>query len=228
VPGELYASNLKFEEIAGRLHAALAQRGFVDAQDASGRIDPARVDLVIRVHAGARDWRQPTVRVESLRWRDGLIPLHRGRGVIMQHHQSWDFRAGGDDRIRGVLAKLSGQKGIAGPYDSDVGSLTNSLQSAGEFEATRPFHLLVVEAFRYADLQEHGGNAKRVWSTFLSIPTERWLNFSDALGAMLRVGTPYFGETTSGLQVFDTSKTDVKLGELQVMESDTKELPPRN
>jgi hypothetical protein len=43
---------------------------------------------------------------------------------------------------------------------------------------------------------------------------------------MLRVATPYFGETTRGLQMFTDARATVKLGELQVIDADVKPAAP--
>ena len=42
------------------------------------------------------------------------------------------------------------------------------------------------------------------------------------LDPMLRVATPYFGENTAGLQMFNDARATVNLGELQILESDVK------
>jgi hypothetical protein len=39
---------------------------------------------------------------------------------------------------------------------------------------------------------------------------------------MLRIATPYFGENTSGLQMYNDARATVNIGEMQVIESGVK------
>jgi hypothetical protein len=80
-------------------------------------------------------------------------------------------------------------------------------------------------AFSYGELMKEGANAKRLWTTFLAAPRQPGQKFSDVLNTLLRVGAPYFGETTEGLQMFNDARATVTTGELQVIESDVKTEP---
>lgn len=240
-PGELYESDLDYAALCERLAAALAKKGYLNAVDEQGRvIDPQNVDLILRIHAGERDWRVPTVRTDSLLWRDGLVPRPRGRSLTMLGGAvMWNHRAGGNDDSLGAAARNEAAQGFgfgsaapsapdASPLNSGASyalSVANSTQD--EYAATREFYLLVVDAFSYADVMKKGDRAKRLWTTFIAAPRQRNERFSDVLATMLRIATPYFGETTSGLQMFDDARAEVTLGELQVIESDVKTLPEK-
>lgn len=239
IPGDIYESDISYEEICQRLAAALAKKGFINATDAQGRvIDPQNVDLILRVHAGERDWRNPIVRTESLTWKDGLIARPRGRSLTtLGGDVFWDNRAGGNDDALGAAARNENSPGFGfgstpaspgGQAPLNTYSATASANaSAVEYEATREFYLIVVDAFRYSELMTKGDRAKRVWTTFLAAPRQRGQVFSDVLNTMLRVGTAYFGETTRGLQMFNDARATVTPGEIKVIESDVK-LPAKN
>jgi len=233
IPGELYENDLTYEEICRRLAEALAKKGFVNATDDHGRvIAPQEVDLVLRVHAGERPWRLPTVRIESLTWRDGLAERPRGRSITMLGGDvMWESRAGGNDDALGAAAANENSRGFG--YGSTPGSPagTSPLNSTAavnqrtgndEYELTREFYLIVVDAFSYQELRKEGAKAKRLWTTFLAAPRQPGEKFSDVLNTLLRVGAPYFGETTQGLQMFNDARAHVTPGELKVIESDVK------
>lgn len=233
IPGELYENDLTYDEICRRLSAALAKKGFVNATDAQGRvIAPEEVDLVLRVHAGERPWRQPTVRVNALTWRDGLTDRPHGRSLTtLGGDVTWDSRAGGNDDALGAAAVNENAPGFgfgstpatpAGASPLNSVSAVNQRAGTDEYERTRDFYLLVVDAFNYAELRKDGARAKRLWTTFLAAPRQRGEKFSDVLNTLLRVGAPYFGETTEGLQMFNDARANVTPGELRVIESDVK------
>lgn len=233
IPGELYENDLTYEEICRRLADALAKKGLINATDAQGRvIAPEEVDLVLRVHAGERPWRQPTVRVNSLTWREGLVERPHGRSLTtLGGDVTWNSRAGGNDDALGAAAVNENAPGFgfgstpatpAGASPLNSISAVNQRAGTEEYERTREFYLLVVDAFNYAELRKEGAGAKRLWTTFLAAPRQRGEKFSDVLNTLLRVGTPYFGETTEGLQMFNDARANVTPGELRVIESDVK------
>ncbi len=239
IPGDIYETDISYEEICRRLAATLAKKGYLNATDDQGRvIDPQNVDLILRVHAGERDWRNPTVRTESLTWKDGLVARPRGRSLTtLGGDVFWDNRAGGNDDALGAAARNENSPGFGfgstpaspgGQAPLNTYSATASANATGsEYEATREFYLIVVDAFRYSELMTKGDRAKRVWTTFLAAPRQRGQVFSDVLNTMLRVGTAYFGETTRGLQMFNDARAIVTPGEIKVIESDVK-LPTKN
>lgn len=236
IPGELYEADLGFEEICQRLSVALAKRGFVNATDDQGRVvAPKEVDLLLRVHAGERPWRVPTVRMSSLTWRDGLVERPRGRSLTtLGGDVYWESRSGGNDDALGAGARNESAPGFgygsapatpAGGTPLSAGSASSiaMANAAGaEYDATREFYLIVVDAFSFEEVQKKGANAKRLWTTFVAAPRQRNEKFSDVLATMLRVATPYFGETTSGLQMFNDARAEVTIGEMRVIESGAK------
>lgn len=239
MPGELSESDLTYEQICERLAPPLEKKGFVNATDAQGRvIQPDKVDLVLRVHAGERLWLNPTVRTDQLTWRDGMIPRPRGRslttlgGTVM-----WDSRAGGNDAALGAGAANENAPragfgsaaavpaGGAPEYSSGMVSATQGTGDQSYYDATREYYLIVVDAFKHSDLMEQGKDAKRQWTTFVAAPRQPGQKFSDVLETMLRVATPYFGENTAGLQMYNDARATVKIREMEVLESDVKPAP---
>lgn len=234
LPGEIYETDIPYDEICRRLATALAKKGYLNATDDEGRvIDPQNVELVLRVNAGERSWRNPTVRTESLTWKDGLVPRPRGRSLAtLGGDVFWDNRAGGNDDALGAAAKNENSAGFGfgstpatpagqSPLNT-AAAVAQANASAVEYEATREFYLIVVDAFRYQDLMTKGDRARRIWTTFLAAPRQHGQAFSDVLNTMLRVGTAYFGETTSGLQMFNDARATVTPGPIQVIESDVQ------
>lgn len=235
IPGEIYETDIPYEEICRRLATALAKKGYLNATDAQGRvIDPQNVDLILRVNAGERTWRNPTVRTESLTWKDGLVARPRGRSLTtLGGDVYWENRSGGNDDALGAAARNENSPGFGfgsspatpagqSPLNTAAATSASANASAAEYEATREFYLIVVDAFRYSELMTKGDRAKRVWTTFLAAPRQHGQVFSDVLNTMLRVGSAYFGETTGGLQMFNDARASVTPGEIKVIESDVK------
>jgi hypothetical protein len=231
MPGELYEADISYEEICRRLAEALTKKGYLNAVDDQQRvIDPQRVDLILRVHCGERLWRNPTVRTDQLTWRAGMTPPPRGRSLTtLGGDVLWEDRAGGNDAALGAAAANENSPGFgygsspAAPAEGSPLSAGSSValaqgrSGASEYEATREFYLIVVDAFSYAELMQKGANAKRLWTTFVAAPRQPGQKFSDVLNTMLRVAAPYFGDTTSGLQMFNDARAQVTLGELIVL-----------
>lgn len=236
MPGDLYETDLDFGQICERLAAALAKKGYLNAVDAQGRvIAPQEVDLILRVHGGERPWRNPTARTDQLAWRDGLASRPRGRSLTtLGGMVAWENRAGGNDAALGAAAANENAPGFgfgsspatpAGDNPLNAASaitLSAAGAAAGEYQTTRDFHLIVVDAFNYADVMKRGRDATRLWTTFIAAPRQPGQRFSTMLDVMLRVATPYFGENTAGLQMFNDARATVTLGELQVLESDVR------
>lgn len=219
-PGELYASDVPYDEVCRQLAIALAQKGYLNAAADHGRIArPDRIDLILRISSGGRRWREPTVRVDNLSWRQGLVERHVTPLSVGGAQVSWEHRSGGnDDALAGAIqAQNTGTS-------ASVGDASQVGVQFGGYDSTRDFFLLVVDAFGYQDLLEKQARAQRRWTTFVALPREDHRSLSEVLGTMLRVATPYFGETTRGLQMFTDARASVKLGELEVLDSDVK--PP--
>ena len=239
LPGEIYESDLTYEELCKLLTPALASKGFINAADDQGLIrEPNRVELILRVHYGTRPWRRPTVRTEQLTWRDGLEPRPQGRGIQnLGGERLWDSRAGGnDDALSAARENQSSgsawSKGGGGGGGGGAGGDPSPSASAGVpvvnasalgltsltgYEITRDFHLIVVDAFDHAEVKKDGKTAKRVWTTFVAAPKDPKQPFSEMVSALIRNGTPFFGETSSGLQVYTDARAEVKIGESVVV-----------
>jgi len=221
-PGELYESDVSYEDVCRQLETSLASKGYINAADAQGRIaHPDKIDLILRVSSGGRQWSRPIVRTTSLTWRQGLVNLQRTpRQIGRAENILKDHYAGGDDDALSQVAAAQSASAGSGIVDASHGGVDPSL-----YAGTRDFFLLVVDAFSYRDLLEKQAYARRQWTTFIALPREKHDSFAIVLPAMLKVATPYFGETTSGLQVFNDARASVKLGELQVLETNVKASP---
>lgn len=232
--GDAFDADITFDEVCAILGPALAAKGFENAVDSQKRvIEPKTVSLVLRVHYGIRPWRLPTVRTDALYWADGLVPRERGRTLArLGGDKIWDERAGGRDSAYADAAMNSANagdvwSGSGAGSGGAVGSTPSSGSWAGgnptSFEGTQDFHLLVVDAFDYKELQEKGRGAKRLWTTFMAAPHRGKQKFSDVVGALAKNGTAYFGETTSGLQVFTDARAKVEIGPLRVIDDEVDE-----
>lgn len=223
-PGELYESDVPYEELCRQLEGALAKKGFINAADAQGRIAaPDQIDLILRLSSGGRRWRNPTVRTDKLTWDQGLTNTHRSTRSILGGQMSWDNRAGGNDD---ALATAIAEQGKVGSTTGGTVESSQGVTAANAYQSTRDFFLLVVDAFGYQDLLKQQAKAPRLWTTFVALPQEEPQTFSQVLATMLRVATPYFGETTRGLQMFTDARATVKLGELEVLDADVKPAAP--
>lgn len=233
VPGEIYASDITYEQICELLTPALSKRNFINAADAQGIIrDPENVSLLLRVHYGSRDWRVPTVRTEQLSWSEGLVPRQRGRSLTtLGGEVLWDNRSGGNDNA--MAQSQTNQANAAGNFGFSSQGTPTSAENAGaasissqgatesglisQFSSTREFHLIVVDAFDYQEVKTKARRASRLWTTFVSAPTQRGQRFSDIVDTLVRNATPFFGETSRGLQVYTDARAEVTLGDATVV-----------
>ena len=223
-PGELYESDVPYADVCRQLETALAPKGYLNAADAQGRINhPDKIDLILRVSSGSREWRLPVVRTAGLTWRQGLVNLQRTtRHIGRAENILKDYYAGGDDDALPQAAAAQSAAAGSGIVAASQGGVPPSL-----YDGTRDFFLLVVDAFSYKELLEKQAHARRQWTTFIALPREKHASFAAVLPTMLKVATPYFGETTTGLQIFNDARAKVKLGELQVLETDIKTSPAK-
>lgn len=207
-PGEGDAAEMTFEQVCALLTPALESQGFINAADKNGQLTRPldEVALVLKVSFGTIPWRLPVVRTDDLLWRDGLRPKPKG-GLSRTGggEVAFDYRYGGTRDIREIAE---------GPGAERLD------QVLGEFGTTRDTHLIVVDAFSYRQLQEKGMNARRLWTTMASAPYRRGERLADLAGAMVAKATPFFGETSRGLQVYPDVKTDVEIGEAEVVPED--------
>ena len=176
---------------------------------------------MLRVNYGVSLWRLPVVRTEHITWEEGLVGkphdsrslTHLGGDIV------WNNRAGGNDDALDAGAKNESAKGLfGGSGGSSSGApspppFTYADGAPTAYESTREFNLIVVDAFDYAELKSKGKLAKAIWTTFIAAPVERGQKFSEVLSTMLRSATPYWGETTTGMQVFNDARAEVHIGE---------------
>lgn len=229
LPGEIYSSDPAYEEVCKLLTPALAKKGYINAADEQGIIrEPDNVKLVLRLTYGEREWRWPAVRTDRLTWRDGLDARPKGRGLhTLGGDRVWDSRAGGNDDA--LSAAAENQSNTSSAWGKGNASATGGTGTSGGggslglsattvartgYQSTRNFHLIVVDAFDYAELKEKGKSAKRLWTTFVSAPKEHGKTFADVTRLLIRNATPYFGETSKGLQVFTDARAEVTIGEV--------------
>lgn len=235
LPGEIFENDLTYEEICARLTPSLAQKNYHNGADPQGLIrEPAKVTLVLRISYGERPWRLPTVRTEQLAWKDGMTPRTNDPRSLtnLGADTVFDNRAGGrDDALAAAADNASNGKSVwggsggrpapgssggdsASGLGANLGANTTALGAIAEYGGTRTFNLIVIDAFDYAELKAKGKGATRLWTTFVAAPKEPNKNFSDVVVALLRAAGPFWGETTSGMQVFNDSRAEVKIGEV--------------
>jgi len=231
IPGEIFPADLNYEQVCGFLTSALAKKNYLNAADAQGVVrEPTKVSLMLRVNYGVSLWRLPVVRTEHITWEEGLVGkphdsrslTHLGGDIV------WNNRAGGNDDALDAGAKNESAKGLfgsSGGSNSGAPSPPSFNYADGAptaYESTREFNLVVVDAFDYAELKSKGKLAKAIWTTFVAAPVERGQKFSEVLSTMLRSATPYWGETTTGMQVFNDARAEVHIGEaVEIKESMT-------
>ncbi len=233
LPGEVYESDLTYEELCKLLTPALLKRNLINAADEQGLMrEPEKVTLVLRVHYGIRPWRQPIVRTEQLTWREGLVPGPKGRGLhTLGGDRLWESRSGGNDEALAAARENQssgsawGKGGGRSGGSSSSGSMTQGIMNSTAtgiagltgYESTREFHIIVIDAFDYAELKKEGKSAKRIWTTFAAAPKEPKQLFSAMAKTLIRNATPYLGETTNGLQVYTDARAKVEIGEAVVV-----------
>ena len=218
VPGEIFPADLDYPTVCRILTTALASKNYVNAADPAGIIrEPKKVTLVLRVNFGVTLWRNPVVRTEHLSWDEGLVgKIHDSRSLThLGGDVIWGNRTGGnDDAFDAVIKNEGNTNSIGGAAPAGDSAPTGPVEGfAGDFDSTREFNLIVVDAFDYAELKSKGKAAQTLWTTFVASPVQRGQKFSKALAAMLRTAAPYWGETTPGLQIINDARAEVRIGE---------------
>jgi hypothetical protein len=232
IPGEIFPADLNYEAVCELLTAALAKKNYLNAADPRGIIrEPAKVTIMLRVNYGVSLWRLPVVRTEHIEWDEGLVGKVHDATSLTHHggERTWDRRAGGNDDSLTANAEnetrsqtvWAGGGGTAGGT-SGMPAINPGTGGEVDYESTRPFNLIVVDAFDYAELKARGKSAKSLWTTFVAAPVQRGQKFSDALPTMLRTAAPFWGETSDGMQVYNDARAEVKIGELV----EVKDPPP--
>lgn len=231
IPGEIFPADLNYEAVCELLTPALAKKGYLNAADPRGIIrEPNKVTLMLRVNYGVSLWRTPVVRTEHLAWDEGLVgKVHDSRSLTkFGGEKTFDSRAGGNDDSLNAAAQNDANKssfwGSGGGASATAGLPATNLLNANTdaYDSTREFNLIVVDAFDYAELKAKGKSATTLWTTFVAAPVQRNQKFSDALATMLRTAAPFWGETTTGMQVYNDARAEVKIGELV----EVKDTPP--
>jgi hypothetical protein len=239
MPGEIYVAFPSYGDLCRRLAPALAAQGFDNAADAQDRVPKAlKIDLVLRLSYGQREWRVPTVRVRNLQFRDGLVTRPGADRIVSGGAETtFDYFAGGNDEAinaiantgAGALSNASGAGNFAqnrGPGtmpDSAVRAPGGDATSLTETRNTRDYNILVVDAFDYAELKARGRSAGRKWSTFVALPVQAGSQDFDAIiDRMINTAQPYFGQTTRGIQFYRDVRTKVILHELIILPDEKK------
>ncbi|MDB6094268.1 MAG: hypothetical protein JWM32_1830 [Verrucomicrobia bacterium] len=239
LPGAIFESDLTYDQVTELLTGALAKKGYINGADAQGVIrEPGKITLVLRINYGARLWRLPTVRTDDLAWREGIVQDSKGVGLHnLGAEHTWDHRSGGNDDALGAIASnnangqafsfgSSGKTGSGGGAAAEgtvnVEAGPSSAGVDGEYGLTRDFNLIVVDAFDYQELKTKGKFAKRVWSTFVSAPKKKGQKFSQIAETLVRNATPFFGETSQGLQIYTDRRAEVIIGEAIVIKDGEK------
>jgi hypothetical protein len=205
LPGETLATDLSYLEVCKLLVPALAAKNFHNTSD------QAKVGYILRVTFGERPWRDPFVRKDYLEWSNGLVP--KRHGASLDAAGAWDDRAGGDESN---LYQLERDLGVEGMADRLIGGMV-----------TQDYHLIVVDAFEVATLRQLGNKTPRAWTTFIAVPRQKGVKFSDVAAKMIEKAAPYFGETLPGKARFTDREGTVKLGELQVLEENVPPPPSK-
>jgi len=222
--------------VCGLLTPSLAKKNYINAADSVGIIrEPGKVTLMLRVNYGVSLWRNPVVRTEHIAWDEGLVgKVHDSRSLThLGGDVAFNARAGGDDAALNAGAKndantssfwgSGGGASTTGPGGAvNTATITSGDPSGTSYETTREFNLIVIDAFDYSELKSKGKSAKALWTTFVAAPVERGQRFSSVLPTMLRTATPFWGETSNGMQVYNDARAEVKIGELV----EVKDSPP--
>ena len=203
LPAEGLAADLSFPEVCKLLSPALKAKNLLNTAD------QAKVQYILRVTFGERPWRDPFVREADLEWRQGLVP--KKRGAAFGSTGAWDDRAGGNEaalyQLERDLVDLS--PSAEGMADRLIGD-----------KPTEDYYLIVVDAFEVAALKQKGNKTPRAWSTFIAVPRQKGVKFSDVAAKMIEKAAPWFGETLPGKARFTDREGTVKLGELQILEGE--------
>ncbi len=214
VPGAIYPSNVPFETVQKELATALAHRGYFNVvYQIKAGLKPDRVDYLLRLNFGERPWKTPTVRTDAVTWGDsGLTSTWGGanQGSNSVHWigplANWDPREGMSPAEAGNIAEYYGR---VNGWGSDMSVRNRTVEDASHSD----FALIMVEAFRIEDVARMKDRAPCVWATFVAVKLHQGQDFGTVLRTMAEKATPYFGNTTNGLQVYEVPPGKVIMGE---------------
>lgn len=220
VPAD-YSADVSMDVVFRELAIPLAHNGYFNVvyQVQAGYL-PNRIDFLLRVHAGERPWRLPTVRTDKVTWGDDdLTPYWHGgserSGNLIGPYSHWDDRAGMSPTDISTLATFFQDSQLT---KSGKNVSSSELQSVGleEINGTAYAHdraIILINAFRFEDVRKMKRDAPCVWSMFISVPLHQGLTFNNVLRTMARTATPYIGETTNGMQIYEVPPGKVLMGE---------------
>jgi hypothetical protein len=226
LPGEVYPSDVPLPSLYHALELSLQHRGYYSALAQVKAGLPLRIDYLLRVHYGARPWSNPVVRADQVTWgNDGLVG--KRYKTRMASDLNFDSRQGLSEGEVNHLARLSLMMTGGASYGTDVKVGANNTANARAFiqdeqvgaaegdgaQPPRDFGLVVIEAFKFADVKAMDTKAPCAWMIFIGVPTDPGEKLSELLAAMLKTAEPYYGGTTQGLQVFEVPAGKVDVGE---------------
>jgi hypothetical protein len=228
VPGEVYPNDAPVDTVYKEVEAVLEKRGYFnfEFEKRAGRV-PGKVDYLLRVHYGKRLWLNPTVRPDRITWgNDGLLADRYKTGLISDWERDPREGLSTDDMLgtKRLMSALGGGFGMgskggrgANPpvkvaYEQANMGIAGTIRDKMDAIASGDYFLIVVEAFRFADVNAMDRKAPCVWAVFIAVPTDGSQKFSDVLEARLKAATPYFGETTHGLQIYQVPPGRVIMG----------------
>lgn len=245
-----YSKDVPLETIYSEIATPLAQRGYFNViyQIKAGLV-PTRIDYLMRIYCGRRQWKIPTVRTDKVTWgNDDLVYTWRGAASSATANtigtsSLWDPRVGmTPSEIASIATDFQGSQGNTGAMGGmatmggmgNAGSrLSHSEQQSADFQdlsrdaGSRIYYLMVVEAFRFEDVREKKNAAPCVWATFVAVPLRVGLELSNVIRPMAHASMPYFGTTTDGLQVYEVQPGKVVVGE-PVEVPGTQKAPPQS
>jgi hypothetical protein len=224
VPGDVYPADVPMETVFQELAVPLAHRGYFNVlYEAQAGYLPKRIDYLLRIVYGELNWRKPTVRTDKVTWGDdGLIAKWAGANggsrtiwsVGPESHLDTDRQGLSPADIRDLATFLQAQQGKPGTTYRQTTDLMTALT---DDKTSVDFALIVVEAFKFDDVWHKKDKAPCIWATYIGVPLHNSQNFSKVLRTMARSATPYFGETTDGIQVHDVPPGTVQMGEPTVV-----------
>lgn len=212
VRGETFPCDTPMEAVFRALAVPLAHRGYFNVvAEMQAGLKPKRIDYFLRVNSGVRRWAAPTVRTDPVTWSDyGLVSERHNpsSAYLLGDEANVDSREGPDLNSLTGLASLQQSHGTFGneaAYQDALSRLTD--------EGARDRALIVVEAFRFSDVERLKNEAPCEWAVFISVPLRAGQGFSSVVREMANAATPYFGATTLGPQLLDPPEGRVSLGE---------------
>ena len=220
VPAD-YSGDVSMETVYRELATPLAHRGYFNiVYQVEAGLKPNRIDYLLRIHAGERPWRLPTVRTDKVTWGDDdLTPYWHGSSIrsgnLIGPYSHWDDRAGMSPTDIATLATFfqDSQLRASGANVSVSELQSQGLQEVSGAAAAREYALILINAFKFDDVMRLKKDAPCAWSTFIAVPLHSGMTFSNVLRTMARTATPFFGTTANGLQVFEVPPGKVLMGE---------------